>query len=509
MVNGVTGRIWLPDAGLVWAEGEILGAEASCDRLRVRVEGGRVISLAANEAIPKNAACEEGGDDLAALTHLDEPNVLHNLGMRFSSGRIYTWTGKILMALNPWRTIDGLYSQQRLLDYCLPLSEEACMFPHVYAVADQAYRSMLANGKRQCVLVSGESGSGKTETTKYLMQQLAAVSSSAGDSSCTTLCAGQKRHLPSTETQVLDSNPLLEAFGNAKTLRNDNSSRFGKFIMLQFEPCETISRDSFLKIGGAEIQTYLLEKSRVARVGAGERNYHIFHLLVQAACFPHQSDPPVPCDLNLVNTQFNMLGENMNECDDRKRFRSMHEAFLSIGAANEWSDILRTVAGLLHLGNVDFLADTERKGSSDVDTAVLKEGESPKIAARLLACAEESLTQSVLCRKVKTIEETVTINYSREQAATARDSLLKAIYGKLFHWLIDRVNASLARNSNGDAQEAASGWQDMQIGILDIFGFESFDVNGFEQVGHTHIHRHTWVRSQTSSRATPPPRTST
>jgi len=474
-----TGRVWLPDAGLVWAEGEIVGAEAD-DRLRVRLRSGELIAVAAREAIPKNAACEEGGDDLAALTYLDEPNVLHNLGVRFSSKHIYTWTGKILMALNPWRTIDGLYCQERLAEYSLPLSAEPCATPHVFAVADQAYRSMISKRRRQCVLVSGESGSGKTETTKYLMQQLAAVSSGASDSSAGMNIGGPAHDYPSTERQVLDSNPLLEAFGNAKTSRNDNSSRFGKFIMLQFESHVGVPQPT---IGGAQIQTYLLEKSRVARVVDGERNYHIFHQLFKAASCPNQNSTPIPADLELEGTKFKMLGEGIDECDDNRRFKNMKDAISSIGVTiEEWNDILRTVAGLLHLGNMEFLADTERKGSSDVDTAVLKVGKSTKTAARLLSCAEEALVESVLCRKVKTVEETVTVNYSQEQAETARDSLLKAIYGRLFDWLIDRVNCSLARNlSVSEEQGSASSRDDLQIGILDIFGFESFKTNGFEQ----------------------------
>ncbi len=481
-LGSTAGRVWLPDDGLVWAEGEVVGTEAD-DRLRVRVRSGELIAIAASKAIPKNAACEEGGDDLAALTYLDEPNVLHNLGVRFSSMHIYTWTGKILMALNPWRTIDGLYSAERLAEYCLPLSAEPCATPHVFAVADQAYRSMIANRRRQCVLVSGESGSGKTETTKHLMQQLAAVSCGASDSNAGTNVDGPARDYPSTERQVLDSNPLLEAFGNAKTSRNDNSSRFGKFIMLQFESHEGIKGIYQPRIGGAQIQTYLLEKSRVARVVDGERNYHIFHQLFKAASSAKLNSTPMPPDLELEGTKFKMLGEGNDECDDYRRFKNMHDAISSIGVTlDEWSDILRTVAGLLHLGNVEFLADTERKGSSDVDTAVLKGGGSIKVAARLLSCAEETLVESVLCRNVKTVEETVTVNYSQEQAETARDSLLKAIYGRLFDWLIDRVNGSLARNLGvGDAQESASGRADLQIGILDIFGFESFETNGFEQ----------------------------
>lgn len=464
-------HVWLRDPHLVWVQGEIVGIEDG--RLRVSVAGELVV-VAASEAIPKNPACEEGGDDLAALSHLDEPNVLHNLELRFSATQIYTWTGSILMALNPWRHIDGLYSSERLEEYCF--FEDVRPAPHVFAVANKAYRSMLADGRRQCILVSGDSGSGKTETTKYLMHQLAAVSSMmAGGRSKSEMYV-------STEKQLLDSNPLLEAFGNAKTLRNDNSSRFGKFLTLQFEDCLQTSSP---KISGATIQTYLLEKSRVVRVASGERNYHIFHQLCQEASSPKGSVATTQ-GLDLERRHFRILGECIQQADDQERFREMRNALVSIGVtAEECSNIMQSLAGLLHLGNIEFKADTEKKGCSDVDTAILMSEESAQIASRLLACEEDFLKESVLCRKVKTVGETVTVNYSREQAETARDSLLKAIYGKIFTWLIERVNMSLARDSrigpNNNAAHPQGAGSHMQIGILDIFGFETFEVNGFEQ----------------------------
>ena len=481
MADGAAGSsVWLPhpDPACVWADCQVVGTADRGELLRVRLPSGQETAVAASTAIPKNPVCEEGGDDLAALTHLDEPNVLHNLRLRFAAAQIYTWTGRILMALNPWRAIDGLYSAERLSQYCAAAADASCPAPHVFAVADQAYRGMLADGRRQCILVSGESGSGKTETTKYLMQQLAAASSLAGGAPRDASAAEA-----STERQVLDSNPLLEAFGNAKTLRNDNSSRFGKFLMLQFETDGSTCRP---RIRGARIQTYLLEKSRVVRVAAGERNYHIFHQLCQAASSALGDGPPVPVGLDIKGSAFRILGEAIEDADDHRRFCKMHNALVSIGVApKEWEDIVTALAGLLHLGNLEFLGDTERKGSSDVDTAVLTQEKSASIAARLLACTEEGLKAAVLCRKVRTVEETLTINYSREQAETARDSLLKAIYGKIFCWLIERINVSLARNPSKpeahNAEDGSGGPSELQIGILDIFGFESFDANGFEQ----------------------------
>jgi myosin V len=479
--HAVSSRVWIKklDEVCVWAECEVVGTAG--DRLRVRMHDGEVKAVAVSTAIPKNPVCEEGADDLAALTHLDEPNVLHNLKLRFSASQIYTWTGRILMAINPWRKIDGLYSAERLNHYCAASADSSCPTPHVFAVADQAYRGMMDDGRRQCILVSGDSGSGKTETTKYLMQQLAAASSLAGGASRDASSAE-----PSTEQQVLDSNPLLEAFGNAKTLRNNNSSRFGKFLTLQFESDDSTRRP---KIGGACIQTYLLEKSRVVRVAAGERNYHIFHQLHQAASCEPGGASPVPDvwhHLDIKGGAFRILGEAIEDTDDHQRFSNMQDALLSIGVAPaEWNDVLHALAGLLHLGNLEFLADTERKGSSDVDTAVLTQMKSASIAARLLACTDEALTASVLSRKVRTVEETVTVNNSREQAETARDSLLKAIYGKIFDWLIERINLSLTRNScklkPQGAEHESAGQCELQIGILDIFGFESFGTNGFEQ----------------------------
>ncbi|EKX31977.1 hypothetical protein GUITHDRAFT_82670 [Guillardia theta CCMP2712] len=492
--------VWLRDSKQVWVEGEVLGS-GSAGRLRCRTSEGEVREVEADHVALKNPRAEQTMADLTSLTQLDEPNVLFNLQSRFLELCIYTWTGPILLAVNPWHTIEGLYSRASMASFIR--DRQRRLSPHVYSVAHRAYESLSSTQRSQSILVSGESGSGKTETTKHLLQYLAA-SSSHSSSPPPGEHELSLQHM-SMEQQVLLTNPILEAFGNAKTVRNDNSSRFGKLLILQFqEEVEQASDARRMRMCGAKIETYLLEKSRVVRQGGGESNYHIFEALRDSllARSPASSSrlPPLPPEIQLgLGVQdFRILGSSSSAhpvVSPPCRLLEVYEALASIGVSDQqWLDLTRVLLALLHLGNCDFMADTSSSSTSDVDTARLRSSSDVEVAARLLGCEEEELVKGLLERRVKTVEESVTICNSREKAETARDSLMKALYGLLFHWIVSRVNDSLATPtgrelrscSSGSSSGSSSGRRDgsrsVSIGVLDIFGFELLERNGFEQL---------------------------
>ncbi|ONI04900.1 hypothetical protein PRUPE_6G347100 [Prunus persica] len=319
--------------------------------------------------------------------------------------------------------------------------------PHVFAVADVAYRAMINEGKSNSILVSGESGAGKTETTKMLMRYLAFLGGRAATEGRTV------------EQQVLESNPVLEAFGNAKTVRNNNSSRFGKFVEIQF--------DKQGRISGAAIRTYLLERSRVCQISDPERNYHCFYLLCAA---PQEEIEK----FKLANPKsFHYL--NQSRCyelvgvSDAHDYLATRRAMDVVGiSAKEQEAIFRVVAAILHLGNIEFTKGTE------VDSSVPKDDPAKfhlKMTAELLMCDVDAL-EDALCKRVMiTPEEVIKRSLDPQSAAISRDGLAKTIYSRLFDWLVDKINVSIGQDATSKSL----------IGVLDIYGFESFKTNSFEQ----------------------------
>lgn len=251
-------KVWAEDKNLAWVAAEVTDFLAK--KVQILTVTGKQVLTVPEKLCPRDADEEEehgGVDDMTKLTYLNEPGVLYNLQRRYALNDIYTYTGSILIAVNPFTKLPHLYNVHMMEQYKgAPFGE---LSPHVFAVADASYRAMMSEGRSQSILVSGESGAGKTETTKLIMQYLTFVGGRA---------AGDDR---TVEQQVLESNPLLEAFGNARTVRNDNSSRFGKFVEIQF--------DATGRISGAAIRTYLLERSRVVQITDPERNYHCFYQL--------------------------------------------------------------------------------------------------------------------------------------------------------------------------------------------------------------------------------------
>ncbi|XP_056692827.1 myosin-6 isoform X2 [Spinacia oleracea] len=319
--------------------------------------------------------------------------------------------------------------------------------PHPFAIADSAYRLMLQEGISQSILVSGESGAGKTESTKSLMQFLAFMGGRANAEGRTV------------EQQVLESNPVLEAFGNAKTVRNNNSSRFGKFVEIQF--------DQRGRISGAAIRTYLLERSRVCQVSDPERNYHCFYMLCAA--------PKEDVERFKLDSPRNFHYLNQSNCykvdviDDAEEYLTTRRAMDVVGIGSHEQDaIFKVVAAILHLGNVEFA-----KGS-DSDSSKPKDEKSRfhlKIAAELFMCDMKALEDSLCKRVIVTRGESITKNLDPDAATVSRDALAKIVYSRLFDWLVNTINSSIGQDPDSK----------VLIGVLDIYGFETFKTNSFEQ----------------------------
>uniref|UniRef100_A0A6Q2YXJ7 Myosin VC n=1 Tax=Esox lucius TaxID=8010 RepID=A0A6Q2YXJ7_ESOLU len=426
-------RVWIPDPEHVWKSAEILRDFRPGDEtLELQLEDGEILYPldTASPQLPhlRNPDILVGENDLTALSYLHEPAVLHNLKVRFVESKIiYTYCGIILVAVNPYKQLhiygDAVihaYSGQNMGD----------MDPHIFAVAEEAYKQMARNNKNQSIIVSGESGAGKTVSARFAMRYFAMVSKS-----------GSKTRV---EDKVLASNPITEAIGNAKTTRNDNSSRFGKYTEISF--------DKRYQIIGANMRTYLLEKSRVVFQSEGERNYHIFYQI--CAC----ADQPEFKSLRLcecLNMECKPLG--LKPYIIVQPQLKMSSSVLSTGLTEDFqADVFKVLAGILHLGNVDI------QSSSDPHLAVFCE---------LLGVSPEGVTRWLCHRRIVMVAETVVKPVPRERAVNARDALAKQIYAHLFDSVIHRINAALQ----------VPGKQHTFIGVLDIYGFETFDINSFEQ----------------------------
>ncbi|NXX80200.1 MYO5C protein, partial [Urocolius indicus] len=438
-------RVWIPDNEEVWQSAEITKNYKAGDHfLHVQLEDGTELNYPVDPAaLPplRNPDILVGENDLTALSYLHDPAVLHNLKVRFVESKlIYTYSGIILVAINPYKQLpiygDAIihaYSGQNMGD----------MDPHIFAVAEEAYKQMARNNKNQSIIVSGESGAGKTVSARYTMRYFAAVSKSSSNA-----------HV---EDKVLASNPITEAVGNAKTTRNDNSSRFGKYTEISF--------DQTYQIIGANMRTYLLEKSRVVFQSENERNYHIFYQLCASAMQPEFKH------LKLGNAEeFNytrMGGSTVIEgVDDRANMVETQKTFALLGLKEDFQmDVFKMLAAILHLGNMEITAVGDERSSISLEDKHLN------IFCELLDLDCDKMAQWLCHRKIITTSETVIKPMTRAQAVNARDALAKKIYSHLFDFIVERINQALQ----------FPGKQHTFIGVLDIYGFETFDVNSFEQ----------------------------
>lgn len=441
----VGSHIWAEDPEAAWIDGEVTHINGR--NATIVTTNGETIVGNISSIYPKDTEAPPAGvDDMTKLAYLHEPGVLYNLACRFSLNEIYTYTGNILIAVNPFRRLPHLYDVHMMEQYKGAAFGE--LSPHLFAVADTCYRAMINDQGSQSILVSGESGAGKTETTKMLMRYLAFMGGRSGIEGRTV------------EQQVLESNPVLEAFGNAKTVKNNNSSRFGKFVEIQF--------DKYGKISGAAIRTYLLERSRVCQVSDPERNYHCFYMLCAAP--PEEvkkyklGDPRAFHYLNQSNCY------EVANVDDAREYLETRNAMDIVGISQEEQEaIFRVVAAILHLGNIEFVKGKE------VDSSKLKDDKSLyhlKTAAELLMCDETALEASLCKRVIVTPDGNITKPLEPASATLSRDALAKTIYSRLFDWIVDKINSSIGQDSNAVSL----------IGVLDIYGFESFKINSFEQL---------------------------
>ncbi|XP_058519624.1 unconventional myosin-VIIa isoform X1 [Ochotona princeps] len=422
-----------------------------CDSGQIQVvddEGNEhwISPQSATHIKPMHPTSVHGVEDMIRLGDLNEAGILRNLLIRYRDHLIYTYTGSILVAVNPYQLL-SIYSPEHIRQYTNKKIGE--MPPHIFAIADNCYFNMQRNSRDQCCIISGESGAGKTESTKLMLQFLAAIS-------------GQHSWI---EQQVLEATPILEAFGNAKTIRNDNSSRFGKYIDIHFNKRGAIE--------GAKIEQYLLEKSRVCRQAPDERNYHVFYCMLEGMSEAQKKKLGLghAADYNYLAMGNCITCEGRVDSQEYANIRSAMKVLMFTDTEN-W-EISKLLAAILHLGNLQYEART----FENLDACEVLFSPSLATAASLLEVNPPDLMSCLTSRTLITRGETVSTPLSREQALDVRDAFVKGIYGRLFVWIVEKINAAIHKPASQETKSSRR-----SIGLLDIFGFENFAVNSFEQL---------------------------
>ncbi|KAI6195099.1 Myosin head [Aphelenchoides besseyi] len=444
---------WVVDAEDGFVAAEI--KSESGDQVTLVTSKGNEVTVKKEDAQEMNPPKFTKTEDMANLTFLNEASVLNNLKDRYSAMMIYTYSGLFCVVINPYKRLP-IYTESVIKAYMGKRRNE--MPPHLFAVADEAYRNMVQDRENQSMLITGESGAGKTENTKKVISYFAIVGATqqaAADKSADA--AGKKGG--TLEEQIVQTNPVLEAFGNAKTVRNNNSSRFGKFIRTHFSNSG--------KLAGGDIEHYLLEKSRVVRQAPGERCYHIFYQIMSG------SDPKLRGDLKLNNElkyyHFCSQAElTIDGVDDKEEMRLTQEAFDIMGFEDEEThNMYANTAGIMHMGEMKF-KQRPREEQAEVDTE-----DDAKNASHCFGIDHEAFLKALTKPRVRVGNEWVNKGQNLEQVSWAVSGLAKAIYARMFRWLITRCNKTL----DAKAIERVR-W----IGVLDIAGFEIFDLNSFEQL---------------------------
>ncbi|XP_056095324.1 unconventional myosin-IXb isoform X4 [Rhinichthys klamathensis goyatoka] len=390
---------------------------------------------------------QEDFEDLCNLPVLSEDSILDNLRNRFQKKKIYTYAGSILVAINPFKFLP-IYNPKYVKMY--ENHQLGKLEPHIFAIADVAYYAMLRKHVNQCIVISGESGSGKTQSTNFLIHCLTALS--------------QKGYASGVERTILGAGPVLEAFGNAKTAHNNNSSRFGKFIQVNYLESGVVR--------GAVVEKYLLEKSRLVSREKNERNYHVFYYLLVGASEDERRD----FKLLQPEEYFYLKQQNfvMEDADDlRHDFERLQQAMEMVGFLPATKrQIFSVLSAILYLGNVTY----SQKSSGREEGLDVGPPEVLSTLSDLLKVKEELLVEALTKRKTVTVNDKLILPYSHSEAITARDSMAKSLYSALFDWIVLRINHALLNKK--DMEESVSC---LSIGVLDIFGFEDFETNSFEQ----------------------------
>eukprot|EP00924_Labyrinthula_sp_SR-Ha-C_P014581 augustus_masked-scaffold_34-processed-gene-2.25-mRNA-1 protein AED:0.00 eAED:0.01 QI:0/-1/0/1/-1/1/1/0/1797 len=450
--------VWLPDEEDVYLPAVVMGTFKAGEKGTVmNLVTEATYTLDAKESenlLVMDEQSQEPIADMVGMKQLDEPSLLHNLRLRYENDEIYTSIGSILVSVNPFKKLN-IYSPEVVSRFIAQGSKGN--EPHIYGVADNAFKNLIENKKSQSCIVSGESGAGKTEATKLFLQYLA-EKSSAGDEKAKT--GASELH-----EKILEANPLMEAFGNAKTSRNNNSSRFGKLIQVDFD-------NKRGKISGGNITQYLLEKSRIVYHDNSERNYHVFYQVCKAAALEPDFNEKLrlsdPTQYFYTNPHDTGEGINVEGINDMKEYDDTRNAMDVLDISEENQDsIFLAVAGILHLGNVEFEANGE--GSKVAESSMSELA----LAAQQFGVDAGKLGEAMVKRKLLNVFKDHTV----EEAVAARDAFAKALYGYMFAWLIERINESVKAGAEKLAPENVS-----SISVLDIFGFESFEMNSFEQL---------------------------
>ncbi|XP_063243579.1 myosin heavy chain 95F isoform X2 [Bacillus rossius redtenbacheri] len=467
-------KVWVPDPAQGYILGHIKDIGYDGEVTVVPTDKRPPITCLLDQVYFAEQYDDKDVDDNCALMFLNAATVLHNIRIRYMKNKIYTYVANILIAVNPYFEIKDLYSSKTIKSY--QGKSLGVLPPHVFAIADKAFRDMKVLKQSQSIIVSGESGAGKTESTKYLLRYLCDLWGSA---------AGP------IEQKILDANPVMEAFGNAKTTRNNNSSRFGKFMEVHF--------DSKWQVVGGYISHYLLEKSRICTQSPEERNYHVFYTLCAGA--PEQLRQQLhiskPDDFHYLKhgcTQYFTSSTTENKLnnaqkskahqakgslrdpllDDVQDFNAMDTALSRLGLSDaERLNIYSTVAAVLHLGNVVFEENLQdSRGGCSVSPGSER---SLAVACKLLGVDPGELKQALVSKVMQTARgglkgTVIMVPLKVYEANSARDALAKAIYSKLFDHIVQRINTSIPFKASS-----------YYIGVLDIAGFEFFKVNSFEQ----------------------------
>ncbi|XP_043927037.1 myosin-15 [Protopterus annectens] len=444
-------KFWIPDDKHAYIEAEV--KETSGDKLTVETADGKKVTIRADDVQLMNPPKFDMIEDMAMLTHLNEASVLHNLRRRYSKWMIYTFSGLFCVTVNPYKWLP-IYTTQVVAAYRGKRRTETP--PHIFSICDNAYNDMLRNRENQSMLITGESGAGKTVNTKRVIQYFATVAALGDPSS--------KKSQPATKTggtledQIIQANPALEAFGNAKTIRNDNSSRFGKFIRIHFGTTG--------KLSSADIDIYLLEKSRVIFQQPGERSYHIFYQILTGKKSELQ-------DLLLVSTNpydYHICSQGVvtvDNLDDGEELMATDQAMDILGFSSEEKyGVYKMTGAIMHFGNMKF-KQKPREEQAEADGT-----ESADKVAYLMGLSSSDLMKGLLHPRVKVGNEYVVKGQKVEQVVYAVGALAKAVYDRMFKWFVTRINKTLDTRLP----------RQFFIGVLDIAGFEIFDFNNFEQL---------------------------
>ncbi|XP_040484165.1 myosin-2 isoform X3 [Ursus maritimus] len=421
-------------------------------KVTVKTEAGATLTVKDDQVFPMNPPKYDKIEDMAMMTHLHEPAVLYNLKERYAAWMIYTYSGLFCVTVNPYKWLP-VYNPEVVVAYRGKKRQEAP--PHIFSISDNAYQFMLTDRENQSILITGESGAGKTVNTKRVIQYFATIAVS-GEKKKEEVTSGKMQG--TLEDQIISANPLLEAFGNAKTVRNDNSSRFGKFIRIHFGTTG--------KLASADIETYLLEKSRVTFQLKAERSYHIFYQITS-------NKKPELIEMLLITTNpydypFVSQGEiSVASIDDQEELMATDSAIDILGFTNdEKVSIYKLTGAVMHYGNMKFKQKQREEQAEPDGTEVADK------AAYLQSLNSADLLKALCYPRVKVGNEFVTKGQTVEQVYNAVGALAKAVYEKMFLWMVTRINQQL------DTKQPRQYF----IGVLDIAGFEIFDFNSFEQL---------------------------